>query len=77
VDVAFLTETDWKYEGSGAAEGKGGRTHTFGIRNPASRLRGAAAYSLPGIVLKSGKPVLGEEPKRDSAPRNNPKKISK
>jgi hypothetical protein len=59
VDVVFLTADDWKYEGSLAAEGKGGRTHTFGVKNPAKRLAGAAAYSLPGIAIKNGKPVLG------------------
>lgn len=59
VDVVFLNSEDWKYEGSGAGHGKGGRTHTFGISNAAKRLAGAAAYSLPGIILKGGKPVLG------------------
>jgi hypothetical protein len=34
VDLPFLQGADWKYEGSKAAEGHGGRTHTFGIRNP-------------------------------------------
>lgn len=72
VDVAFLTQDDWKYEGSGAREGRGGRTHTFGLRKAAAKLREAAAYELPGIALRSGKPVLGEEPKRDSAPSNDP-----
>jgi len=59
VDVVFLTKTDWKYEGSRAGEGKGGRTHTFGVRNPATKLLGAAAYTLPGIALRNGKPMLG------------------
>jgi len=58
VDVAFLTAENWKYEGSKAEEGKGGRTHTFGIKNPATTLAGCAAYELPGIVIKNGKPVL-------------------
>lgn len=58
VDVVYLTAENWKYEGSGAAEGKGGRTHTFGVKNAAKTLEGCAAYSLPGIVLKGGKPVL-------------------
>jgi hypothetical protein len=35
--VAFLGSEDWKYEGSKAGEGKGGRTHTFGVRNPADK----------------------------------------
>ena len=60
VDVVFLTANDWKYEGSKAAEGKGGRTHTFGVSNPAKKLAGAAAYVLPGIAVKNGKPVLAE-----------------
>lgn len=59
VDVAFLTAEDWKYEGSKAGVGQGGRTHTFGISNPAKKLAGAVAYALPGIVIKNGKPSLG------------------
>jgi hypothetical protein len=58
VDVVYLTANDWKYEGSKAAEGMGGRTHTFGVKNPAKRLENAAAYVLPGIALKKGKPFL-------------------
>jgi hypothetical protein len=58
VDVVFLTADNWKYEGSGAGQGKGGRTHTFGVSNPATTLAGAAAYELPGIVIKNGKPTL-------------------
>jgi len=61
VDVVFLTADDWKYEGSGAAEGKGGRTHTFGVSNPAKKLAGAAAYELEGVVIKNGKPILSED----------------
>src|SRR6266567_4492784 len=60
VDVVFLTANDSKYEGSKAAEGKGGRTHTFGVANPSKKLAGAAAYVLPGIAIKNGKPVLAE-----------------
>jgi hypothetical protein len=59
VDVVFLTENDWKYEKSGAHQGRGGRTHTFGLQNPSARLAGCAAYELPGVVIKGGKPVLG------------------
>jgi hypothetical protein len=60
VDVIYLTAKDWKYEGSKAKEGKGGRTHTLGVQNPAEKLAEAAAYVLPGIVVKNGKPVLAE-----------------
>ncbi len=48
VDVVFLTADDWKYEGSKAKQ------------NPAQKLFGAAAYALPGILVKNGKPVLAE-----------------
>lgn len=58
VDVVFLTADDWKYEGSKAAHGQGGRTHTFGVKTAAKKLAGSAAYKLPGIVIKNGKPVL-------------------
>jgi len=57
VDVAFLTVDNWKYEGSKAGAGQGGRTHTFGVSNPAKTLEGAAAYVLPGIAIKNAKPV--------------------
>ena len=57
VDVVFLEESDWKYEGSSARSGKGGRTHTFGVRKPATKLRNCAVYQYPGIRLKGGKPV--------------------
>ncbi len=58
VDVAYLTKDDWKYEGSRAGREGGGRTHTFGVRRPAQKLKGCAAYRLPGIVLRGGRPVL-------------------
>ena len=60
VDIVFLTADDWKYEGSTAQKGKGGRTHTFGVSRPAEKLKAAAAYLLPGIIVKNGKPVLAE-----------------
>jgi hypothetical protein len=60
VDVVYLDKKDWKYEGSKAGTEGGGRTHTFGLRLPAEKLRNAAAYILPGIVLRGGKPVLAE-----------------
>lgn len=58
VDVVFLSENDWKYETSKAGAGQGGRTHTFGVKSPADKLRDAAVYVLEGIELKGGKPVL-------------------
>jgi len=58
VDVVFLTAEDWTYEGSKAGAGQGGRTHTFGIKQAQKRLVGTAAYVVPGIALKKGKPVL-------------------
>jgi hypothetical protein len=57
VDVVFLEKSDWKYEKSKAGEGGGGRTHTFGVRNPASKLKGCAVYYRTDIVLRRGKPV--------------------
>lgn len=58
VDVVFLAKDDWKYEKSSAGVGGGGRTHTFGVKRPATKLRDCAVYSLPGIALKNGKPVI-------------------
>ncbi|MFZ0890377.1 MAG: hypothetical protein WA005_18205 [Candidatus Binataceae bacterium] len=58
VDVVFIQKSDWKYEGSTASSAGGGRTHTFGLRRPADKLRGMHAYLLPNVKLKNGKPVL-------------------
>ena len=58
VDVAFLQQQDWKYEGSKAEEGRGGRTHTFGVKHPADRFRESIIYSRPRIVLRQSRPVL-------------------
>jgi len=58
VDVVFLTQQDWKYERSSAGTAGGGRTHTFRVAKPAAKLQGAAAYSLPGIAIKGGKPIM-------------------
>lgn len=43
VDIPFLKSSDWKYEGSRAAEGRGGRTHTFGVRRPKQVFQDAIA----------------------------------
>ncbi len=48
------------FDGSTAGAQGGGRTHTFGLRLPAQKLRNAAAYQLPNIKLQGGKPVLVE-----------------
>jgi hypothetical protein len=58
VDVAFLRKEDWKYEGSKAREGRGGRTHTFGVKHPADRFATAMVYRHPKIVLRQSKPSL-------------------
>jgi hypothetical protein len=58
VDVPFIRKEDWKYETSKAAQGRGGRTHTFGIANPKKKLETAIAYQAPGVVLYRGKPTL-------------------
>ncbi|HXX23854.1 MAG TPA: hypothetical protein VEO19_11950 [Terriglobia bacterium] len=58
VDAAFLQSKDWKYEGSKAREVKGGRTHTFGVRNPAAKFAQTIIYHRPKIVLRQSKPTL-------------------
>ena len=70
VDVVYLEKTDWKYEASTAGDAGGGRTHTFGVKKPATLLADSAAYVAEGIELKGGKPVLMDELVRDSAPPN-------
>ena len=57
VDVVFLEKQDWKYETSRAGSSGGGRTHTFGVKQPSSRLRGKAVYQRSDVVLRNGKPV--------------------
>lgn len=57
VDVVFLEKADWKYEKSSAGETGGGRTHTFGVRNPAARLRDKAVFRRKDVVIRNGKPV--------------------
>jgi len=64
VDVVFLKKDDWKYEGSKAGAGGGGRTHTFGVRLPAEKLKSAAAYTLPEIIVKGGKPIVAATPEK-------------
>jgi hypothetical protein len=63
VDLVFLEESDWKYETSKAESGRGGRTHTFGLIHPAKKLAESAVYSLRGVGIRGGKPILIESPK--------------
>ena len=58
VDIPFLQQDQWKYEGSKAAEGLGGRTHTFGIKNPAVVIGKAIVYQAPEVPLSRGKPCI-------------------
>ncbi|MBM4033220.1 MAG: hypothetical protein FJ291_15760 [Planctomycetes bacterium] len=59
VEVAFFEKSDWKYEGSRAGTTGGGRTHThtFGIRNPASKLKDKAVYARSDVDLSGSKAV--------------------
>ena len=57
VDVVFLDRSDWKYEKSSAGERGGGRTHTFGVKQAASRLRGCAVYCRRDLILRGGRPI--------------------
>lgn len=57
VDVVFLEKGDWKYEGSKASGAGGGRTHTFGIQNPAERLKDKAVYRRSDVRISGGKVV--------------------
>lgn len=57
VDIVFLEKKDWKYEKSSAGEAGGGRTHTFGVKNAASKLRDKAVYKRHDVVIRDGKPI--------------------
>lgn len=57
VDVVFLEKSDWKYERSSAGDAGGGRTHTFGVRDPAKRLKGKAVFRRTDVIIRDGKPV--------------------
>lgn len=58
VDVVFLEKSDWKYEGSTAGAEGGGRTHTFGVKNPVAKLKGKAVYHRKDVILRGGKPTV-------------------
>jgi len=57
VDVVFLTKEDWKYEASTAGTGGGGRTHTFGLKGAATKLKNAAVYQRKDVKITGGKAV--------------------
>jgi len=57
VDITFIEKEDWKYEGSSAKAGRGGRTHTFGLRNPAAKLKNAAVYKRADVKISGGKAI--------------------
>lgn len=57
VDIVFLEKGDWEYEGSTAGPGGGGRTHTFGLKFPAQKLKGKAVYQRAVVKLAGGKPM--------------------
>jgi hypothetical protein len=57
VDIVFLDKADWKYEKSSAGEGGGGRTHTFGVKQAAKKLKNAAVYRRSDVIVRDGKPI--------------------
>ena len=57
VDVVFLKKSDWKYEKSSAGAAGGGRTHTFGVKNAAKKLRDKAVYRRSDVIIRDGKPI--------------------
>jgi hypothetical protein len=58
VDIPFLGQEDWKYEPSKASQGRGGRTHTFCVADPAKRFKDSIVYQSPSIAIRQGGPVL-------------------
>jgi hypothetical protein len=58
VDVVFVEKADWKYEGSTAGAEGGGRTHTFGLKNPALKLREKGVYKRSDVKIIGSKPVI-------------------
>ena len=58
VDVVFVEKDDWKYEGSTAGASGGGRTHTFGLRNPYTKLADKNAYQKRDVRIAGGKAVI-------------------
>jgi hypothetical protein len=57
VDILFLRKEDWEYQASKAGPSGGGRTHTFGLRQPSKKLTNKAVYLRRDIKLSGGKPT--------------------
>ena len=57
VEVVFLTKEDRKYEASTAGTKGGGRTHTFGLRRAATKLKNTAVYQRKDVGIIGGKAV--------------------
>jgi len=57
VDVVFLEKSDWRYEKGSAGKTGGSRTHTFGVKDTAKKLRGKAVYQRKDVRVRDGKPV--------------------
>lgn len=57
IDIVFLTKSDWEYQASKAGPGGGGRTHTFGLKFPAKKLKDKAVYLRSDLRLAGGKPT--------------------
>jgi|TARA_B100001964_G_C14090217_1_gene534445 hypothetical protein len=57
VDIVFIKKSDWKYEGSAAGAKGGRRMHTFGLKKPATLLKGRAVYQRSDVVISGGKAV--------------------
>lgn len=57
IDIVYLKKEDWKYEGSKAGDNKGGRTHTFGLVNPAKKLKNASVYKRSDFKISGGKAI--------------------
>jgi hypothetical protein len=57
VDTIFLRKEDWEYQGSSAGAAGGGRTHTFGLKFPAKKLKDKSPYVRSDIKLSGGKPT--------------------
>jgi hypothetical protein len=55
--VIFLEKADWKYEGRMAGTSGGGRTHTFGLKDAAKKLRDKAVYQRKDVKLIGSKVV--------------------